>query len=56
MRRTAGARHTLGAGDRIRLFRQASFAQAADRFVYDYTRLRLNAVADSIFEPPPRRP
>lgn len=41
--------------DSVRLFRQAVFAQKADRFVYDYTDIRLNAVPDSMFEPPRKR-
>jgi hypothetical protein len=37
-----------------RLFRHAVFTHGSDRYVYDYTELRLNAVADSMFEPPSR--
>jgi hypothetical protein len=36
--------------DGVRLFRHAVFAQGNDRYEYDYTDIRLNAVADSLFE------
>jgi hypothetical protein len=39
----------------VRLFRHAVFAQTGARYVYDYTELRLNEVADSMFEPPAQR-
>jgi hypothetical protein len=38
--------------DGVRLFRHAVFTQGRDRYVYQYTELRLNAVPDSVFEPP----
>lgn len=38
----------------VRLFRGAVFAQDSTRYVYDYTKLRLNTVPDSMFEPPVR--
>lgn len=41
--------------DGVRLFRHAVFAQGPDRYIYNYTDLRLNAVPDSMFEPPKRR-
>lgn len=48
--------------DGVRLFGQAVFHHGADRYLYDYTELRLNAVPDALFEAPwptsplPRRP
>ncbi|HEY8258512.1 MAG TPA: hypothetical protein VIG08_12730 [Gemmatimonadales bacterium] len=41
--------------DGVRLFRHAVFAQGPDRYIYNYTDIRLNAVADSMFEAPKRR-
>jgi len=38
--------------DGVRLFRHAMFTQGRDRYVYQYTELRLNAAPDSVFEPP----
>jgi hypothetical protein len=35
----------------VRLFRHAVFSQGQARYVYDYRQLRLNTVADSMFEP-----
>jgi hypothetical protein len=37
---------------RVRLFRHAEFAQDSIRYVYDYTRLEVNGVPDSMFEAP----
>jgi hypothetical protein len=42
--------------DGVRLFRRAVFVHGPDRYVYSYTQLRLNAVPDSVFEAPSRRP
>jgi hypothetical protein len=36
----------------VRLFRHAVFAQDSARYVYDYTKIELNAVPDSMFEAP----
>jgi hypothetical protein len=36
----------------VRLFRQAVFAHGGDRYVYDFTQLHVNAIAEALFEPP----
>lgn len=37
---------------RVRLFRRAVFDHGGDRYIYDYTQLQVNAMAEALFEPP----
>ncbi|HET9466378.1 MAG TPA: hypothetical protein VFO71_12655 [Gemmatimonadales bacterium] len=36
----------------VRLFRRAVFEHGGNRYVYDYTQLKVNAMLDTLFEPP----
>jgi hypothetical protein len=37
---------------KVLLFRRAVFEHGGDRYVYDYTQLQVNAMAEALFEPP----